>query len=186
MCKRVGMPGRTATKVGTPATHPGPAGIGLGVCLLWGVTVQLSAQGVSALAGSTLFAKPEAGLGAALGAFAGAVVTALLGEALRRGARWGRLLAVALGVALSLVGLAVLPGTIRSLADGNGWPAVPAAILITMGPLLAWRMKSVASRSWYTSAGPGETRHRHGLGWIATVVAISVPFGLLVAFADAR
>src|SRR5713226_2835539 len=63
-----------------------PRGVGLSVALLWGVSVQLIAQGWSRLASSDLFAPTGDGRGwASAAAFAGALIAFAFGESVRRG-----------------------------------------------------------------------------------------------------
>src|SRR6184192_1885316 len=138
----------------------GPRGVGLAVGLLWGVAVQLVAQGSSRLASSTLFASGGGG-------------------------RVSRAVVV-LGVALTAAGLVSLPGTARDIGDGRWWPAVPTAILVTIAPLMAFWMASARSRDWFGSVTSDVARRRHGGVWIATLAVVAVVSGLLVAYAEAR
>jgi hypothetical protein len=161
--------------------------VGLSVGLLWGVSVQLLAQGSSRLAGSGVFATSggERWLTAA-GAFAAAFLALVLGELVRRGVGWSRRLAVGLGLALTVFGVASLPGTARDIGRGFFWPAVPTAILITIAPLLAVWMHSARSRTWFDVVTSDVARRRHGGIWVATLAVVAVGSGLLVAYAEAR
>ena len=101
------------------AGESGPKGAGLSVGLLWGVAVQLVARGASRLASSTVFASGGGGrVSTAIGAFAAASLALLFGELVRRGVGRTRRLVVALGVALTVAGVASLPGTVRDIEDG--------------------------------------------------------------------
>ena len=165
----------------------GPRGVGLAVGLLWGVAVQLVAQGSSRLASSTLFASGGGGrVTTAVGAFAAASLAFAFGELVRRGVARTRRAVVVLGVALTAAGLVSLPGTARDIGDGRWWPAVPTAILVTIAPLMAFWMASARSRDWFGSVTSDVARRRHGGVWIATLAVVAVVSGLLVAYAEAR
>ena len=161
--------------------------MGLSVGLLWGVSVQLVAQGSSRLAGSGVFASGGGSRAlSAAGAFAAALVALVFGELVRRGVRWSRRLVVGLGIALTVVGIASLYGTARDIGRGFYWSAVPTAILITIAPLMALWMHSARSRSWFDSVTSDVARRRHGGVWVVTLAVIAVGSGLLVAYAEAR
>lgn len=98
----------------------GPRGVGLSVGLLWGVSVQLVAQGLSRLAASGVFASSggERAL-SAVGALVAALVALVFGELVRRGVGWTRRLVVGLGLALAVFGFASLPGTVRDIHRGS-------------------------------------------------------------------
>lgn len=164
----------------------GPKGVGLAVGLLWGVAVQLVAQGASRLAGSGAFASSGGGRLTAAAAFAGAALAFVFGELVRRGAARTRRLVVALGVALAVGGLASLPGTVHDLGHGFVWSAVPTAILVTIAPLMAWWMHTTRSQEWFDGVGSDVARRRHGGLWVAALAAVALGSGLLVAYAEAR
>jgi len=164
-----------------------PRGVGLSVALLWGVSVQLIAQGWSRLVGSDLFAPTGGGRGlASAGAFSGAVIAFAFGECVRRGVGWSRRVVVALGLALTALGIASLPGSVRDLEHGLVWSTVPTAVLLTVAPLMAVWMHSACSRSWFRLVTSEIARRRHGGVWVATLVLVAVVSGLLVAYAEAR
>ena len=169
------------------SSEPGPRGVGLAVGLLWGVSVQLLAQGSSRLAGSGVLASSggERAVSAA-GAFAAAVLAFVFGELVRRGVERTRRLVVVLGLALTVGGVASLPGTVRDIGHGFFWSAVPTAILITIAPLMALWMHSARSRRWFDSVAGDVARRRHGGVWIVTLAVVAVGSGLLVAYAEAR
>jgi hypothetical protein len=165
----------------------GPRGVGLSVGLLWGVSVQLVAQGSSRLAGGGVFASGGGGRAlSAVGAFAAALVVLVFGELVRRGVGWSRRLVVGLGLALTVLGVASIYGTARDIGRGFYWSAVPTAILITIAPLMALWMHSARSRSWFGFVTSDVARRRHGGVWVATLGVIAVGSGLLVAYAEAR
>jgi predicted cobalt transporter CbtA len=157
------------------------------VGLLWGVSVQLVAQGSSRLASSTVFASGGGGrVLAAVVAFAAASLAFVFGELVRRGVSRTRRLVVALGVVLTLAGVASGPATVRDIHRGFFWSAVPTAILVTIAPLMAVWMHSAPSRSWFGSVTSDVARRRHGGVWVATLAVVAVGSGLLVAYAEAR
>lgn len=165
----------------------GPRGVGLSVALLWGVSAQLLAQGCSRLAGSDLFAPTGDGRAlASAGAFAATLVAFALGESVRRGVEWSRRLVVALALALTAVGVASLPGSVRDLAHGFLWSALPTVILLTVAPLMALWMHSARSRSWFHLVTSEIARRRHGGVWVTTLALVAVVSGLLVAYTEAR
>jgi heme exporter protein D len=165
----------------------GPKGVGLSVGLLWGVSVQLVAQGFSRLASSTVFASGGGGrVLAAVAAFAGASLAFVFGELVRRGVGRTRRLVVVLGVALTVAGVASLPGTARDIGHGFYWSAVPTAILVTIAPLMALWMHSTRSRHWFDSVTSDVARRRHGGVWVVTLAVVALGSGLLVAYAEAR
>jgi len=167
--------------------EPGPRGVGLSVGVLWGVAVQLVAQGSARLAGSGVFSSSGGGrVLPAAGAFVAASLALALGELVRRGVGLSRRLVVGLGLALTVLGVASLPGTVRDLGRGFYWPAVPTAILVTIAPLLAVWMHSARSRTWFAVVTSDVARRRHGGVWVATLAVIAVGSGLLVAYAEAR
>lgn len=169
------------------ASEPGPKGVGLAVGLLWGVAVQLVAEGSSRLASSTVFAPGGGGrVVPALAAFGAAALAFAFGELVRRGVRRTRRLVVVLGVALTAAGVASLPGTVRDIGDGFYWSAVPTAILVTVAPLMTLWMHTARSRNWFDSVTSDVARRRHGGVWIATLAVVAVGSGLLVAYAEAR
>jgi len=152
-----------------------------------GVSVQLLAQGCSRLASSDLFASTGGGRGlASAGAFAGALVAFAFGESVRRGVGWSRRLVVVLGLALTVLGVASLRGTVRDLEQGFVWSAVPTGILLTIAPLMAVWMHSARSRSWFRLVTSEVARRRHGGVWVATLALVALVSGLLVAYAEAR
>ena len=164
-----------------------PRGVGLSVALLWGVSVQLIAQGSSRLAGSDLFAPARDGREWAIaGAFAGALIAFAFGESVRRGAGWSRRVVVALGLTLAALGVASLPGSVGDLEHGFVWSTVPTAILLTVAPLMALWMHDARSRSWFRLVTSEDARRRHGDVWVATLALVAVVSGLLVAYAEAR
>ena len=161
--------------------------MGLSVGLLWGVSVQLVAQGSSRLAASGVFASSGGGRAlSAVGAFAAALLALAFGELVRRGVGWSRRLVVGLGLVLTVLGVASLPGTARDIGRGFFWSAVPTAILITIAPLMALWMHGASSRSWFGFVTSDVARRRHGGVWVATLAVIAVGSGLLVAYAEAR
>ena len=164
----------------------GPRGVGLAVGLLWGVAVQLVAQGSSRLASSTLFASGGGGRVTTVGAFAAASLAFAFGELVRRGVARTRRAVVVLGVGLTAAGVVSLPGTARDIGDGRWWSAVPTAILVTIAPLMTFWMASARSRDWFGSVTSDVARRRHGGVWIATLAVVAVVSGLLVAYAEAR
>ena len=165
----------------------GPKGVGLSVGLLWGVSIQLVAQGLSRLAGGGVFAPNGGGRWLlAVGSFAAAFVALALGELVRRGVRWSRRFVVGLGLALTVFGVVSLPGTVRDMSHGFYWSAVPTSILITIAPLMALWMHSARSRSWFELVTGDVARRRHGGIWVAALAVIAVGSGLLVAYAEAR
>ncbi len=167
--------------------EPGPKGVGLAVGLLWGVSVQLVAQGSSLLSRSDVFASSGGERTVSgVGAFAAAVLAFSFGELVRRGVGRTRRLVVVLGLILTVFGAASLPGTVRDISHGFFWSAVPTAILITIAPLMALWMHSARSRRWFDSVTRDAARRRHGGLWIATLAVVAVGSGLLVAYAEAR
>jgi len=117
---------------------------------------------------------------------AGALLAAAFGELVRRGVRWSRPLVVVLAAALSVVGVASLPGTVRDLEDGFVWSAVPTAILVTVAPLMGYWLHLGVTRAWFAAVSSDVARRRHGGLWVVTLVAVAVGSGLLVAYAEAR
>ena len=170
------------------ARQEGARGVGLTVALLWGVSVQLIAQGLSHLAGSTLFAAHSGRNGslAAAASFFGGSVAAAFGEAVRRGHERSRKLAVALAAALTVAGLVSLPRTLADLRRGFIWPSIPTLVLLTIAPLIAVWMHSSRSRAWFAATTSEDARVRHGGVWPFVLAAIAVASGLLVAYAEAR
>jgi hypothetical protein len=169
------------------SSEPGPRGVGLSVGLLWGVSVQLVAQGSSRLAGSGVFASRGGERAVtAVGAFVAAALAFTFGELVRRGVERTRRLVVVLGLALTVAGVASVPGTVRDLRHGFIWSAVPTAILITIAPLMALWMHSARSRRWFDWVTDDVARRRHGGVWIVTLAVVAVGSGLLVAYAEAR
>ena len=122
----------------------------------------------------------------ALVAFAAALLAFAFGELVRRGVSRTRRLVVALGVALTLAGVASVPATVRDIHHGFYWSAVPTAILITVAPLMAQWMHSAPSRNWFGSVTSDVARRRHGGIWVTTLAVVAVGSGLLVAYAEAR
>ncbi len=175
-----------ATGDDAPVRRDGPKGVGLSVGLLWGVSVQLLARGLSRLVGSDLFAGRGDGRLAGAGALALALIAFGFGECVRRGLESSRRFVVLLGVALAALGLASAPGTVRDLERGFAWSAVPTAILLTVAPLMAFWMHSARSRAWFEEVSHSEARRRHGGPWVAILAAIAVVSGLVVAYAEAR
>jgi predicted cobalt transporter CbtA len=122
----------------------------------------------------------------AAGALAGASLAFVFGELVRRGAGRTRRLVVVLGVALTVAGVASLPGTARDIGRGFYWSAVPTAILVTIAPLMALWMHSARSRHWFDSVTSDVARRRHGGVWVVTLAVVALGSGLLVAYAEAR
>ena len=123
---------------------------------------------------------------AAVAAFAGASLALVFGELVRRGVGRTRRLVVVLGVALTVAGVASLPGTARDIGHGLYWSAVPTAILVTIAPLMALWMHSARSRHWVDSVTSDVARRRHGGVWVVTLAVVALGSGLLVAYAEAR
>lgn len=163
-----------------------PLGVGFGVAVDWGLTVQLAGMVVVAIVsnmpprvqGNTV---PVAMPMMVLGEGIGAVLFAVLGEGVRAGRQWAWYAQVGIMAVLSLYGLVSLPGTFAALTHGHYLPLVPQVILIIIAPLILYRMIQPQTRRWYASVAPTVARARHGsFQWLAVIGAFALVGGVLM------
>lgn len=166
-----------------------PLGVGFGVAVDWGLTVQLAGMGVVALVsnaqphvqGSTVTTPHLPVLLMVLGYGIGAALFAALGEGVRAGRRWAWYAQVVFMGLLSIFGLVSLPGTYMALTQGQYLPLIPQVILVIIAPLILYRMLQPQTSRWYASVAPAVARARHGSPrWLAVIGAFALIGGVLM------
>lgn len=165
-----------------------PLGVGFGVAIDWGLTVQFVGMAVVTLINNAqphmqgISAVPRLPLPLMiLGYGVGAAIFAALGEGVRAGRHWAWYAQVAFMGLLSLFGLLSLPGTFTALTQGHYLPLVPQVILVIIAPLTLYRMLQPQTRRWYAGVAPAVARARHGAPrWLAVIGACALIGGVLM------
>jgi hypothetical protein len=175
---------RRPVAVGTVTLTDGreitPAGLGVAVVFLWALATQLTVQGLAGLAG---WLHLHHGAGGLIARLVPAAALVAVGEGLRRGARWARWTAIALGLLISA------SGVLRAIAvlAGHGLPArlvLSLLIELTAAPWIVARLSAARTRAWFApeSAGAAAPRAvRTGTRWLVRFAAWSIPWGVAVA-----
>jgi hypothetical protein len=168
--------------------HSGkPAGVGLSVAFIWALAAQmLTSVFLVLLFGMQGFSASQAPTGAdivlALGYVSAMAILIIIGEGLRSGRLWSWWIVVLLSGALSLGGLALLPGTIQALKQGDGWTLWAQIIILTLPPVILFRLLQPRTRQWYAHVSPAAARARHNApAWLATIIGCATVGGVLTA-----
>ncbi|HEV2238693.1 MAG TPA: hypothetical protein VGR57_18695 [Ktedonobacterales bacterium] len=171
----------------------GPGGVGTGVAIDWGLTVQFltmavlqvlhSAAHVALPAGALVIATASAPalVGTLLAYLVLAALFFALGERLRRGGYVAWRLQLGFAVLLLLVGIATLVRVVGDLRSGQRPAIASAVVLLVINPVAVWLLAQPRTRAWFRAITPPAAAARHGGRWLAEIAAFALVGGIAVA-----
>lgn len=170
------------------STEIKPQGIGMAVAFDWGLVVQILVTPIMPLIFGTpsafkQFSPAVAALLTSLISLPFAALLAVFGEGVRRGWRVVRPIQMVFNALLFVAGIASLITLWNGIKQGNYWPAVSSSILLLASPLIAWRMNSAATKTWFATVSSAQARKRHSGAWPFLIALWAIVGGILQAIA---
>jgi hypothetical protein len=177
-----------------PAMLRGPGGVGTGVGIDWGLTVQFVTMALIELvrAGRS-FPKIPPGWGGELPGAPQIIISILvinfviaglffvLGDRLRRGSYTAWRLQVGFASLLLVVGVYQLTRIVHDLQVGQRPAIISGVVLLGVNPVALWLLAQPRTRAWFRAIAPGAAAERHGARWMAEIAAFALVGGEAVA-----
>lgn len=177
----------------TPATLPGPQGIGMAVAFDWGLATQVLLTPLIPIFFPYANAPKLPGLNSTLASLLFFIIALLVacglvyfGEMVRRGRKWTRMIQVVANALLFLGGLFSLVNLVHSIQAGNFWPVLTEIILLIFSPLIAWRLSRPSTALWFKTVSVAEASRRHGGTWILFIALWGIVGGILQTLATMK
>jgi hypothetical protein len=176
-----------------PVMARGPGGVGTGVGIDWGLTVQfltllvlqvLHSAGHVALPPSTMVVEtssPIAFVGMLLAYLAIAALFFLLGDRLRRGSYVAWALQLGFATLLLVFGVLQLLRVVSDLRQGQRPAIASGVVLLFVNPLGLWLLAQPRTHAWFRAVTPQVAAMRHGARWVAGIAAFALVGGIAVA-----
>lgn len=176
-----------------PVVARGPGGVGTGVGIDWGLTVQFltmlvlqvlhSAGHVTLPSGAMVVetASPVTFVGMLLAYLAIAALFFLLGDRLRRGSFAAWALQVGFATLLLVAGVLQLLRIVNDLRQGQRPAIASGVVLLFVNPVGLWLLAQPRTRAWFRAVAPRVAATRHGARWVAGIAAFALVGGVAVA-----
>jgi hypothetical protein len=176
-----------------PATLRGPGGVGTGVGIDWGLTVQfltvlvlqvLHTVGRVALPASAMVLETSNAV-ALVGMLLAYIVIAglffVLGDRLRRGSYVAWELQLGFAALLVVVGVVQLVRVVSDVQHGQRPAIASGVVLLFVNPVALWLLAQPRTRAWFHAVTPQAAAARHGGRWVAEIAAFALVGGVAVA-----